>query len=124
MAAPKRALQTEYLAPQGELAELLHLEARLAERLTALELETEQIRAAAMAQRAVAETESVAQLDAELRALEARLELAHQARVVSIAQVAGAVAHRVRAIDEASVDALAEHVAVQVLAAASEDRDP
>jgi hypothetical protein len=124
MAAPKRALQTEYLAQQGELAELLHLEARLAERLTALELETEQIRAAAMARRAVAETESVAQLDAELRALEARLELAHQARVVSIAQAAGAAAHRVRAIDEASVDALAEHVAVQVLAAASEDRDP
>ena len=124
MAAPKRALQTECLAQQGELAELLHLEARLAERLTALELETERIRAAAMAQRAVAETESVAQLDAGLRALEARLELAHQARVVSIAQVAGAVAHRVRAIDEASVDALAEHVAVQVLAAASEDRDP
>ena len=124
MAAPKRAPPTEGLAQQGELAELLHLEARLADRLTALELETERIRAAAMAQRVVAETESVAQLDTELRALEARLELAHQARVESIAQGAGAAARRVRAIDDASVDALAEHVAVRVLAAASEDRDP
>jgi hypothetical protein len=124
MAAPKRAPQSEGLAPQGELAELLHLEARLADRVTALDLETERIRAGAMAGRVVAEAEFAAQLDAELRALEARLELAHQARVESIAQVAEAAARRIRAIDNASVDALAEHVAVRVLAAASEDRNP
>jgi len=124
MAAPKRASQADGLAQQGELAELLRLEARLAERLTALELQTEHIRAEALARRSGAETESAARLEVEMRGLEARLESECRARIESIGQAAEEEARRLRAIDDASVQALAERVAARVLAAASEELDP
>ena len=123
MSAPKRAPPTEGVAPQGELAELLRLEARLAERSTALERETERIRAEALAQKVAAEVESAALLGAELKTLEATQESARRARIESIGQAAGDVARRFRALDDASVHALAEFVADRVLAAASEERD-
>ena len=122
MAAAKHAPPSAGVVQQGELAELLRLEARLAERATALELEATRIRAGALAQRAAAEAASAAQLDAELKALDARLESARRARIEAIAQTAGEVARRFRAIDDASVHALAEHAAARVLAAASEER--
>ncbi len=123
MSAPKRAPPTEGVAPQGELAELLRLEARLAERSTAIERETERIRAEALAQKVAAEVESAALLGAELKTLEATQESARRARIESIGQAAGDVARRFRALDDASVHALAEFVADRVLAAASEERD-
>lgn len=122
MAAPKHAQPTEGVAQQGDLAELLRLEARLAERSAALELETERIRAGALEQRAAAEAASVALLDVELKALNNSLESARRARIEAIGYTAEEVARRFRAIDDASVHALAEHAAARVLAAASEER--
>ncbi|MBP2646728.1 MAG: hypothetical protein H6Q77_352 [Gemmatimonadetes bacterium] len=122
MAAPKHAPPAEGVAQQGELAELLRLEARLAERSTALDLETQRIRAGALAQRAASEAASAAQLDLDLKALEARLEAARLARIESIRQAAGEVARRFRSLDDASVHALAEYAAAQALATASEER--
>ena len=123
MAAPTHAPPGQGVAPQGELAELLRLEARLAEQATALDLEAERIRAGAVAQRAAAEVASATQLENELKALEVRLETARRGRIESIGQAAGEVAARFRAIDDATVHVLAEHAAARVLAAASEERD-
>ena len=123
MAAPTHAPPGQGVAPHGELAELLRLEARLAEQATALDLEAERIRAEALAQRVAAEAASSAQLEIELHALEERLAAARRARVESIGRAAGEVAARFRAIDDATVHVLAEHAVARVLAAASEERD-
>ena len=123
MAGPKHAPPAEGIAQQGELAELLGLEARLAERATALELEVERIRAGALARRVAAEAASAAQLEVELKELDAELEAARRTRIEAIGQAAGEVAGRFRAIDDAAVHVLAEHAVALVLAAASEERD-
>ncbi len=123
MAGPKHAPPAEGVAQQGELAELLGLEARLAERATALELEVERIRAGALARRVAAEAASAARLEVELKELDAELEAARRTRIEAIGQAAGEVAGRFRAIDDAAVHVLAEHAVALVLAAASEERD-
>jgi hypothetical protein len=121
MAAPKGATPLGGVAQQGELAEVLHLESRLAERLGILELETARIRAAALVRRTEAEAAFDAQLDMELRELAARLESERSTRIQALARAGEAVTQRLRAIDTASVDALAEQVAARVLAVASEE---
>ena len=123
MVGPKHAPPAEGIAQQGELAELLRLEARLAERARTLELEVEHIQADALARRAAAEAASAAQLEVELKELDAGLEAARRARIESIGQASEGVAGRFRAIDDASVHVLAEHAVALVLAAVSEERD-
>ena len=123
MAGPKHAPPAEGVAQQGELAELLGLEARLAERATALELEVERIQAGALARRVAAEAASAVRLEVELKELDAELEAARRTRIEAIGQAAGEVAGRFRAIDDAAVHVLAEHAVALVLAAASEERD-
>lgn len=123
MAAPKGATPPRGVAQQGELSEVLHLEARLAERLGTLELETARIRAAALVRRTEAETAFDAQLAMELRELDARLESERSTRIQALARAGEEVTQRLRAIDAASVNALAEQVAARVLAVASEEPD-
>lgn len=121
MAAPNGAFRPGAEAQQGELGELLRLEAQLAERATALEVEAQRIRAEATATRASAEADASARLDAELTVLSTRLDSERQGRIQQIALTAAQEADRLRGIDDARLEALAEGVAQRVVAAALEE---